>query len=180
MSRELLQRAYDRDAPGYDATFWQLQRPKYETMLGPRAEAIAGLRPLLDLGCGTGLLADFLAETGQQIEGIVGADLSAGMLACAHARGLPVVQADAARLPFVTGAFEAVVCFTVLRLFDDDERPALSEIARVLRPGGLLFLTLLTRQADGALVANLSRRGFEIKKRLSAGQDTGFLCRSLR
>lgn len=180
MSRDLLRRAYNRDAPDYDARFSPLQRPKYEIMLGPHGERVAGLRPLLDLGCGTGLLLDFLRRGGQDTSRLVGVDLSEGMLACAQARGMRVVQADAAHLPFETDAFEAVVSFTVLRLFSDDERPALREIARVLRPGGLLVLTLLSRQVDDTLIAHLRLAGLAIEVASPAGQDTGFVCRARR
>jgi SAM-dependent methyltransferase len=52
----------------------------------------------------------------------------------------PDVQADAARTPFASGAFDAVVCTELLEHVPDPQ-PVLAEIARVLRPGGIVLIT---------------------------------------
>jgi ubiquinone/menaquinone biosynthesis C-methylase UbiE len=64
----------------------------------------------------------------------VGVDLSAGMLRYAAAR-LPVVQADAARLPVPDRSLGAVISVMV-HTDVPTYRPILDEVARVLRPGG--------------------------------------------
>jgi SAM-dependent methyltransferase len=87
----------------------------------------------LEIGCGTGVHAAVVRELGWTP---VGVDLSSGMLR--HARGrLPVVQADAGRLPLRDNSVPAVVAMMVHT--DMPEYPSvLREVARVLRPGGVL------------------------------------------
>ena len=92
----------------------------------------AGAR-VLDLACGTGDLSRLGARRGYRM---VGADLSAGMLA-ANGSSTPLVEADASRLPFLDGAFDGVVCGYALRNFTD-LGATLAESARILRPGGRL------------------------------------------
>jgi demethylmenaquinone methyltransferase/2-methoxy-6-polyprenyl-1,4-benzoquinol methylase len=90
---------------------------------------------VLDLACGTGDLSRLAARAGYLV---VGADLSAGMLAANHrAKGL--VQADCSRLPFADGAFDGLVCGYALRNFTD-LTAAFDETARVVRPGGRLAI----------------------------------------
>ena len=87
----------------------------------------------LEIGCGTGVRSATVRELGWVP---VGADLSAGMLR--HARGrLPVMRADAARLPVRDGSAGAVI--TVMAHTDMPAYPAvLREAARCLRPGGIM------------------------------------------
>ncbi|MCW8218857.1 class I SAM-dependent methyltransferase [Streptomyces griseolus] len=131
--------AYDRIADWYEREF----------LGGPEAGSTAGnplaLGPLLagllgggggatclEVGCGTGIHAAGLRELGWAP---VGVDLSAGMLRHAHGR-LPVVRADAGRLPVRDGSVPAVVA--VMAHTDMPDYPAvLREVARVLRPGGV-------------------------------------------
>jgi SAM-dependent methyltransferase len=86
---------------------------------------------LLDVGCGTGVYTAALAARGWSPTGV---DVSADMLRRAQARGLDVVEADAAALPFADATFDAAV--STWTHTDIDDFPAvLREIARVLRPG---------------------------------------------
>jgi SAM-dependent methyltransferase len=64
-----------------------------------------------------------------------GIDLSAGMLAKAAARGLPVAQASATALPIATASVDVAYSFKVLAHIPDI-KTALAEMARVVRPGG--------------------------------------------
>jgi demethylmenaquinone methyltransferase/2-methoxy-6-polyprenyl-1,4-benzoquinol methylase len=88
---------------------------------------------VLDLACGTGDLTRLALRQGYDV---VGADLSAGMLA-ANGTPVPLVEADGSRLPFGDGAFDGVVCGYALRNFTD-LGATLGECARVLRAGGRL------------------------------------------
>ncbi|MGE5345839.1 MAG: ubiquinone/menaquinone biosynthesis methyltransferase [Acidithiobacillales bacterium] len=99
---------------------------------------------LLDLCCGTGDIA-FLAEESDREARVTGADFTLPMLGVAMRRKAArghcgqFVQADALRLPFRRGAFDAITIGYGLRNVADPER-ALAEMRRVLAPGGRLVV----------------------------------------
>ena len=100
-------------------------------------EAIRREQPkrVLDIGCGPGAFAERVAaETGAAV---VAADASARMVEVAAARGLEAVVADVQALPFADGEFDCVVAAWMLYHVPDLDR-AISELARVVRAGGLL------------------------------------------
>jgi ubiquinone/menaquinone biosynthesis C-methylase UbiE len=127
-----------------EAAFDALQS-RFKTHVAPddvRLRAvIKALEPLdskriLDLGCGKGRFALHVQGRGACV---VGVDLSAAMLA--YATGLPRVRGSARRLPFSDGAFDGVMAIEVLEhLSDSGISLALSEIKRVLRPGGVVAI----------------------------------------
>lgn len=100
-------------------------------------------RAILDVGCGTGQLAARLRGTFPRSE-VVGCDFSAGMLrnAAQRDRGVSWVRADALRLPFARGRFEALTCTEAFHWFPDQEA-ALAEFHRVLAPGGRVLIGLV-------------------------------------
>ena len=114
-----------------------------------------GLRPgdrLLDLGCGFGRHAFEAARRGCEVVALdAGADelrdvramflamLAAGELGERTHAG--AVRADALHLPFADGAFDRVIAAEVLEHIPDDTR-AMAELARVLRPGGTMAVTV--------------------------------------
>jgi len=175
MDRTFLRSAYNAQADDYDDQFRPLQWPKFEALLGADGARIAGAARVLDAGCGTGLLGAFLRRAGRTPDALFGVDISEGMLRRARTRGVTVVQADVAHLPFPDGQFDAVSSFTVLRIIPSDEERVLREMARVLRPGGRLVLSLLAQRDDDRLVGALSAAGFVVEARLAAGQDVGYL-----
>jgi ubiquinone/menaquinone biosynthesis C-methylase UbiE len=89
-------------------------------------------RDVLEVGCGTGLLLRRMAGFARSAQGV---DLSPGMLAQAQARGLSVALASATELPFPDASFDVACSFKVLAHVREIGR-ALSEMARVVRPGG--------------------------------------------
>ncbi len=131
-------------------------------------------RRILDAGCGTGGMLETLRRFGK----VVGADASQPALQLAGTRAAaPLIQADVCRLPFASASFDLVTSFDVIyhsRVSSDDA--ALLEMARVLRPHGLLLLrvparTLFSGRHDiavhtrrrygrGVLVEKLRRAGF--------------------
>ena len=128
---------FDAIAPRYDRvnriiSLGMDQHWRHRTV---RALALAPGSLVLDLACGTGALGDIAQRRGYRV---VGADLSAGMLA-RRADRLPAALGDAATLPFATASFDGVLCAYALRNFTDLDA-SLTEVARVLRPGGRVAL----------------------------------------
>ncbi|MEO6875910.1 MAG: class I SAM-dependent methyltransferase, partial [Opitutaceae bacterium] len=108
-------------------------------------ELVANLPPgparILDAGCGTGGLIRRLAPLRPEWQW-TGVDVSP--VACQLARergGSDVSEASVTALPFAEGEFSAVVSADVLYHLDDDGL-ALREMARVLRPGGVMVINV--------------------------------------
>lgn len=108
-------------------------------------------KDLLEVGCGTGLILGRAAAIGRSVLGV---DLSRGMLAQAHARGLPVVQGSATALPVATASVDVAFCFKVLAHVEDAAL-ALAEMARVVRPGGWVLAELYNPRSLRWLVKRL-------------------------
>lgn len=112
-------------------------------LFGEWAEAVAALADLrpgecvLDLACGTGVLARAAANLVGATGAVVGLDPDPGMLAVAalNAREVEWQSGVAESLPFDDGTFDAVVSQFGLMFFGDPLR-ALREVRRVLRPHG--------------------------------------------
>jgi len=100
----------------------------------------------LDVGCGSGLLARWLAGRGANVDGIDGAPEMI-RIARSAARGqeyegrLRFQVADIGALPFPTNSFDGVLCSSVLEYADDPES-CLAEIARVTKTGGQLLISV--------------------------------------
>ena len=107
------------------------------------AAAIGPKDVVLDVACGTGVLARHLAAKVGPEGRVVGLDVNGGMLAVARRQGPEVhwQQGTAEALPFETGVFDAVVCQFGLMFFEDRQR-ALAEMKRVCRPGGRLAVAV--------------------------------------
>ncbi|HZU87731.1 MAG TPA: class I SAM-dependent methyltransferase [Stellaceae bacterium] len=135
--REFEHRGWERAAARYGATFARATEEFVEPLLD--AAAIGPDRSVLDLACGPGLVAAAAARRGALP---IGVDFSAAMLAPARA-AYPAIrfeEADAEALPFADGRFDAVVANFGVHHFPDPVR-ALTEIRRVLRPGGRIAFT---------------------------------------
>lgn len=108
---------------------------------------VAGTNPasILDIATGTGDLALLMART--NATQIVGLDLSEGMLEIGRKKAaeknlshrIQLIQGDSENLPFEDGAFDAITVGFGIRNFENLEK-GLSEILRVLRPGGILVV----------------------------------------
>jgi SAM-dependent methyltransferase len=100
-------------------------------------EETATSRHLLDTGCGTGSMVAHLERRGRA----VGVDLSVEALRFCRGRDVRVARARLEALPFATGTFDVVTSFDVLyHRWVDDDQAAVRELARVLRPGGVLLV----------------------------------------
>ena len=91
---------------------------------------------VLDLAAGTGVSTSEYTRAGAWC---LAADFSFGMLLSGKHRGVPMVAADALRLPFADDSFDAATISFGIRNFVDT-KAALVEIARVVKPGGRLVI----------------------------------------
>jgi len=104
------------------------------------AAAVGIGHTVLDVACGTGVVAAAAAEQVGPSGAVTGVDINPGMIAvAARTQGVRWAQADAARLPFPDGGFDRVLCQAGLQ-FVPDRLGALREMRRVLRPGGRVAL----------------------------------------
>jgi len=99
---------------------------------------------VLDIATGTG---DFIRENRRQGLRVVGTDLSFGMLSAGNETA-PLVQADAAALPFSAGSFDGVTCGYALRNFTDLQA-CFNEMGRVVHPGGRLSILEVAEPTGG-------------------------------
>lgn len=129
---------------------------------------------LLNIGCGTGGTIPMLQRRGR----VTNVDMSETALAICRERGIDdLVLHDGGDLPFEAQSFDVAAALDVLEHIDDD-RSALREWSRVLRPGGMLLVTVPAyqwlwsdhdvalhhqrRYARPALVARLEEAGFRV------------------
>ncbi|HRO10850.1 class I SAM-dependent methyltransferase [Amaricoccus sp.] len=135
-------RTYDAWAATYDAEMAALGYRHPTVCLALLARHLPPTGPILDAGAGTGLLGEWLKIIGYaSVEAI---DLSPGMLAVAAAKGVydRLLQADLTRrLPFEDARFAGCVCAGVFTTGHVGPE-GLDELLRVVRPGGILVLTV--------------------------------------
>ncbi len=151
----------DTPAPGFDQrSYWDRVAPVKTFSIPLDFELLAAHAPLdarvLDLGCGYGRLGAELWSRGYR--NIVGLDNSPGMIDRGRREypQLDVRVQTGPGLPFEAASFDVVLLIAVLTCIPDGatQRALLAEIHRVLRPGGLLWLSDYPLQSD---VRNLDR-----------------------
>ena len=130
-------------------------------------------RELLDVGCNWGRWTIAAARTGWRPTGIDLAKKSVGAARrVAEQLGVEAeyVVADARELPFDDGSFAAVFSYSVLQhLAKEDVPRVVSEIGRVLRPGGIVWIEMPNARGPLNLVRQ-ARRGFAA----GSGQDVRY------
>jgi SAM-dependent methyltransferase len=122
--------------------WWYTGRRKILTdFVADICRRVTDRRPrILDVGCGTGANLLMLSQFGDA-EGV---DISEDALAFCRERGLANVKLGAAeKLPYDDGTFDLVTALDVVEHLDDD-LSGLSEMRRVLRPGGRVLLFVPT------------------------------------
>jgi SAM-dependent methyltransferase len=129
-------------ARAYDDLFVPALVGVWAPVVADAAGIVPGDR-VLDVACGTGVVAREAARRAGPDGRVAGVDPNAGMLAVARARGGPVDYREgrAEALPFPDASFDAVVCQFGL-MFVADRPAAVAEMRRVLRPGGRLAVAV--------------------------------------
>jgi ubiquinone/menaquinone biosynthesis C-methylase UbiE len=118
---------------------------------------------VLDVACGTGVVARTAADRMGGRGRVAGLDRNQGMLAVAGRLrpDLEWHEGDAAELPFADASFDAVLCQSALMFFPD-RVAALREMARVAAPGGTVAVQvwdlLEAQEGYGAMYAAFSRQ----------------------
>jgi ubiquinone/menaquinone biosynthesis C-methylase UbiE len=146
---------FDRRAVGYESEWLQerFHAPVRRATLDVAASLLPDARSVLDVGCGTGALLRLVPRRYPRARR-TGIDPSAAMIRHADAAGAELVQACAEWIPFGPRTFDLVLSTLAFHhWFDRDE--AISEIARVLAPGGVFLLAdrLLPGDAEAHLAA---------------------------
>ncbi|MBI5396343.1 MAG: class I SAM-dependent methyltransferase [Verrucomicrobia bacterium] len=132
---------YDEHAPAVDT--WKFIQRKLRV-----EELLATEKPgrLLDVGCGTGVMAPVFLERGWEF---VGVDLAPKMIDYARQRfaGQPKAQFHAGTLESLklpVASFDAVMAMGLVEYLNDEElRSVMQEMARVLKPGGVLVVSAI-------------------------------------
>ena len=137
-------RSYDRVAARYvsELSGELAGKPLDRALLDVVAELADGL--VLDVGCGPGHVAAYLADRVP----VVGVDLSPEM--CAHA-AVPACAGDMTALPVRSHSVSALIClYAVIHLDAAARAAAYAEFARVLKPGGQALVAFHVRDAETA------------------------------
>ncbi|MDX9896077.1 MAG: methyltransferase domain-containing protein [Desulfofustis sp.] len=145
---------------GLAASFYRLATTHlHDGLYYRRALTQHRCRRVLELGCGTGRISDYLARSGFAVVGI---DISPAMLEDPHRQRLvPVAQMDMCRLGFQSRFDAAIIAWNTLNLLGHKEaiRSCLAEVRTVLVPGGLLLLHLFV--PDQHLIDHPGQRFFQ-------------------
>lgn len=145
-------------APVYDK-FMISNKKAYDEMYQKIRKVIQN-RKVLELACGTGLIANHVADVSKAY---IATDFSENMLIQAQKHKstdrLRYMKADASNLPFENHSFDVIIIANALHIVPNPEK-VLSEIARVLRTGGILI-------APNFIHENLTRKALLMSKMLT-------------
>ena len=120
-----------------DAHFWYHGFRRFITpVLAGATNGRTDLR-IIDCGCGVGQNMRLLEPYGH----VVGFELDSLAAAAGREFGRPIARADITRIPFPDDAFDLAVSFDVLQVVEPDVA-AVREMARIVRPGGCVLLTV--------------------------------------
>jgi SAM-dependent methyltransferase len=126
---------------GFLARVWATDPEVYRERL--RSLGLAGRRHVLDAGSGLGQWARCLGELNNSVSAVelspARVEVSRRVLAAAGQDNVAVSEGSIERLPFADAQFDAIFCYSVV--YVTDYARSLAELARVLAPGGLLYVS---------------------------------------
>lgn len=136
----------------YDARFVPALFAQFAPWLVEFAKVATGSR-VLDIATGTGIAAIAALDRGAHVTGL---DLNPGMLAVARRKSVRIawIEGDAAALTFADDSFDTVLC-QFGAMFFPDRGAALTEMHRVMRPGGTLALAVFASLAETPVYRDL-------------------------
>jgi predicted TPR repeat methyltransferase len=159
MPQAYVQTLFDQYAPRFEAALvddlgYRGPALLFKAVLSVRAGARkpAFFKRAIDLGCGTGLAATAFAR---EVDRFIGIDLSPRMIERARATGLYAELEVADMVEGLRGKLDSsadLILAADAMVYVADLAPVLSEISRVLAPGGLLAFTVETYDGDGVRI----------------------------
>lgn len=157
--------AYDEVADTYADHFTatEAESPLELGMIDLFCSLLEGQRRVLDAGCGVGRLLPHLAGRGCTVEGV---DLSPGMVARARADHpeFPAQVASLDDLPHADDTVDGVFSwYSTIHTGDADLPGLITEMRRVLRPGGLLLLAFQTGTGVRDIAQAFREHGHEVE-----------------
>lgn len=163
------------------ASLLSLHIPLGERLFRTRRFDLRGMDSILDVGSGAGQIVRHLLKYSEPHTRIVGTDLSRQMLERARQRlksdRPELVTADLMHLPFPDDCFDGVTCGYVLEHLPDP-RTGLSEMTRVMRPGGRMLLLATEDSFSGAWTSRLwCCQTFNRQELTRAWEALGLVCR---
>lgn len=108
---------------------------------------------ILEAGCGLGRWVFYLRNLGYDITGI---DMAADALRAARDfdPAAPILNENILRTSFTDASYDAVISLGVVEHFEEGPQAAFAETMRLLRPGGLFFVTVPTQNLSRVVCAN--------------------------
>lgn len=163
-------------APLFDGRYWATGLVDHLKIMQAAAGLEHGIRRYLDFGCASGrVLRHFVTQTG--IPEIWGSDINQRHIRwlCEHLpdRVKPVFHHSLPTLPMPDSCFDVISAFSVFTHLDTFETAWLAELRRILRPGGLAYLTVHDGETWIALREHLDNPKNRLVQSLR-GIDPGF------
>lgn len=173
--KKIIKKSYNLDSENYDAKFKEIQFEKYHKLISENKYLISPVNNSLDLGCGSGLLIDYLKTKNIFYNNIYGLDFSEKLIKRARDKGEFTALGDIVNLPYKNNSFYSILSFTVLRIIPDYEEIIFKEINRIIFRHGYFAVSILENRYDDSFLEHLMENGFFLKYSTSCGQDIGFI-----